>query len=211
MTFTIHPTETTLRHNVTWQEFENILVEKDNRPGRITYDCGTLELMSPSYRHERYKRFIGRFIDILAEELNLALVGGGSTTFKRQDLARGLEPDECYYIQNAAAILGKPQIDLSIDPPPDLVVEIDITSTSINRMAIYAVLGVVEIWRYDGTNLKVYQLAGRDYEVTTKSSIFPALPISEFTQFLTQIEATDDITLFRLFRRWVKSLEMETE
>jgi Uma2 family endonuclease len=171
----------------------------------VTYDRGNLELMSPSYRHERYKRLIGRFIDILAEEYNIPIIGGGSTTFKRQDLERGLEPDECYYIQNAFAVLGKQEIDLNSDPPPDLAIEIDISSSSINRMSIYAELGVSEIWRYDGTTLKVYRLSpSSEYVEVNQSPTFSSLPLLELNQFLQPSEMSDDTKLFRSFRTWVR-------
>jgi len=201
----IQPEQKFFLTDISWEGYETILKILGNRPIRVTYDRGNLELMSPSYRHERYKRLIGRFIDILAEEYNIPIIGGGSTTFKRQDLERGLEPDECYYIQNAFAVLGKQEIDLNSDPPPDLAIEIDISSSSINRMSIYAELGVSEIWRYDGTTLKVYRLSpSSEYVEVNQSPTFSSLPLLELNQFLQPSEMSDDTKLFRSFRTWVR-------
>lgn len=201
----IQPEQKFFLTDISWEGYETILKILGNRPIRVTYDRGNLELMSPSYRHERYKRLIGRFIDILAEEYNIPIIGGGSTTFKRQDLERGLEPDECYYIQNAFTVLGKQEIDLNSDPPPDLAIEVDISSSSINRMSIYAELGVSEIWRYDGTTLKVYRLApSLEYVEVNQSPTFSLLPLLELSQFLQPSEMSDDTKLFRSFRTWVR-------
>ena len=114
--------------------------------------------MSPSSMHERYNCLFRRMIETLTEELAIPIKGAGSTTFKREDLERGLEPDSCFYLANERRIRGKRELDLTIDPPPDLAIEIDITSSSLDRQGIYAALGVPEIWRFDGESLRVYQL-----------------------------------------------------
>lgn len=191
--------------DMTWEGYETLLKVLGDRPIRVTYDHGILELMSPSYNHERCKRLLGRFLDTVAEELNIPLIGGGSTTFRRQDLERGLEPDECFYIQNVDAVRGKQTIDLTFDPPPDLAIEIDIKSSSLDRMTIYAALGVREIWRYDGTCLKVYLLEGTSYRESLQSSGFPTLPVSELTRFLQQSLELDDTALLRSFRTWFRN------
>lgn len=191
--------------DITWEGYETLLKILGNRPIRVTYDHGILELMSPSYNHERCKRLLGRFLDTIAEELNIPLIGGGSTTFRRQDLERGLEPDECFYIQNVDAVRGKQTIDLASDPPPDLAIEIDIKSSSLDRMTIYAALGVREIWRYDGTSLKVYLLEGARYRESLQSASFPTLVVSEVTRFLQQSLELDDTALLRSFRTWFRN------
>lgn len=201
---TISAEQKFLLTGITWEGYETLLKILGNRPIRVTYDHGTLELMSPSYNHERYKRLLGRFLDIVAEELDIPLIGSGSTTFRRQDLERGLEPDECFYIQNVSAIRGKQTINLSSDPPPDLAIEIDIKSSSLDRMSIYAALGVSEIWRYNGTSLQIYLLEGMSYQESSQSFSFPTLPVSELIPFLQNSEL-DDTALFRSFRSWLKS------
>lgn len=200
----IQPKQKFLLTDISWDAYETIQKTLRNRPIRITYDRGNLELMSPSYRHQRYKTLMGRFINIIAEEKNIPLINGGSTTFKRQDLERGLEPDECFYIQNASAVLGKQEIDLTYDPPPDLAIEINISSSSLNRISIYAALGVREVWCYDGIVLKVYLLEEADKKFSKQRRTFPFLPLPELIQFLRQAEMIDDTTLFRSFRDWVK-------
>jgi Uma2 family endonuclease len=120
---------------------------------RITYDRGALEIMTLSPEHERLKHLLGYFILILVEELGWNMAGFGSMTFKRKRHQRGLEPDECYWIENELAVRGKDRIDLRRDPPPDLVIEIDWTHSSLDRLAIFAILGVPEVWRFDGKDV----------------------------------------------------------
>ena len=200
----IQPKQKFLLTDISWDGYESILKVLRNRTLRITYDRGNLELMSPSYRHQRYKTLIGRFINIIAEEQNIPLINAGSATFKRQDLERGLEPDECYYIQNSSAVIGKQEIDITCDPPPDLAIEIDISGSSLNRISIYADLGIPEVWSYDGIILKIYLLRDTNNNKAKQMLCFPFLPLPEFMQFLRQAEIVDDTTLFRSFRDWVK-------
>jgi Uma2 family endonuclease len=192
-------------YDADWRMYEQFLDLLGNHV-RLTYDRGRLELMSPSYAHESAGAILGRLVETLAEELNLPLKAGKSTTFRRQDLDRGLEPDECYYTTNAPRILGRTEIDLSNDPPPDLAIEVDITRSSLNRMAIYAALGVPELWRYDGQALEVYALqSGGTYQQQDHSPTFPALDLNAFTQFLRRSGAVDDTALARQFRAWVRA------
>src|SRR5262249_44955535 len=147
---------------------------------RLTYDRGTLELMTPSYRHEHYKMLLGRLLETWTEEHDIPIRSGGSTTFHREDVDRGLEPDQCYYIQHEYAVRGKEEIDLASDPPPDLAIEVDITSSVLNRLAIYAALGVPEVWRYNGIRLEVYRLGtDRTYVRSDQSLTFPSLPLTD--------------------------------
>ena len=131
--------------NISWQTFETMLAEMGNdRASRMAYDRGTLEIMTPLLPHEYWNRLIERLIFVLGEELNLEILPTGSTTLKREHLRRGAEPDSSYYIRNEARVRNKIAIDLSNDPPPDLVVEVDLTSSSLDRFQIYASLGVSE-------------------------------------------------------------------
>ncbi|MBD3560615.1 Uma2 family endonuclease, partial [Planktothrix sp. FACHB-1355] len=138
----IQPKQKFILTDISWDAYETIVKVLQNRSVRLTYDRGTLEMIGPPYRHQRYKTLMGSFIKILAEERSIPLINPGSMTFKRQDLERGLEPDECFYIQNASAVMGKAEIDLTRDPPPDLAIEIEIGNTSLNRISIYDALGV---------------------------------------------------------------------
>jgi Uma2 family endonuclease len=192
-------------YDISWQFYRAFLKELADRPIRLTYDRGTLELMAPSFRHESLSAILGRFIEILTMELNIPIRSGKSTTFSRQDLNRGLEPDECYYIGNELRVRGKLEIDLKRDPPPDLAIEIDITSSSTNRMGIYAALGVPEVWRFDGENLRICRLRpDGKYEESSQSLCFPFLPWKEFVSFLEQIPETDETSLARSFQSWVR-------
>ena len=138
-----------LLHDITWRGYEAIGRALADRPGlRITYDRGTLEIMTTSPEHERYKHVLRRLLEAWCDEFAVPMACYGSMTFKRKKRKRGLEPDECYWIAHESQVRGKDRIDFQIDPPPDLVLEIDISRSSLDRMAIYSVLGVPEVWRY---------------------------------------------------------------
>jgi len=189
---------------ISWQTYETLLAEIGDRQIRLTYNRGNLEIMVPSPEHERFKTIMGRFVETLAEELDVRIEPLGSTTFKRPELS-GAEPDECFYIQNLSAVKGKKRIDLNQDPPPDLVVEIDITSRSENSLQVYADLGVPEVWIYNGSRLRINRLENGEYVEGEISLAFPSLPILEIVRFLEQAETMDYLELVKAFRNWVKS------
>ena len=196
-----------LLHAVDWRTYEKFLDAVGERPLRLTYDRGNLEIMAPSWNHEWWGRRIAFLIPLLGAELNVEVQGGGSTTFRREDLDRGLEPDECFYVgEHAVQMLGLRNLDLSRDPPPDLAIEIDITSSSLNRQGIYAALGVRELWRYDGESLRVLRLgADGTYEGCEQSPSFPSLPLAAFAEFLQQTQAVGEASLIRLFQEWARA------
>lgn len=146
---------------ISWQTYETLASELSDRRLRLTYNCGILEIIAPSPEHEFYKKIAGR-VETIAEELKISIYPLGSTTFNRRNFRAGGEPDECFYIQNQSAVKGKKRIDLTIDPPPDLVIEIDITSSSKNCLEVYAVLGVFEIWHYSEIFLTIYHLQNQE-------------------------------------------------
>lgn len=190
--------------DISWQTYETLLEELRHRRLRLTYNRGNLEIMVPSPEHEFYKEVMGRFVETLAEELEIRIYPLGSTTFKRPELL-GAEPDKCFYIRNLSAVKGKKRLNLNQDPPPDLVVEIDITSISEIRFPVYADMGVPEIWRYDGNSFTVYQLQAQEYIPCEQSLAFPNLPITEIFQFLQQAMSMDYLELVASFRRWVRN------
>ena len=195
-----------LLKNISWPTYESLVNELAEQPGiRLTYDRGNLEIMTPSAPHEGSKKILGRFVESVSEELNIEIRSLGSLTCRREDLARGLEPDQCYYIQNEDVVWDKEQIDLNQDPPPDLVVEIDVTSSSIDRLSLYASLGVPEVWRYDGNRLIIYQLESQEYAERDVSPTFPFLSQVEMLRFLELRRTTKENALIRLFREWVRS------
>jgi Uma2 family endonuclease len=192
--------------DIDWQGYQEIGDVLRERPAlRLTYDRGSLEIKNLSPEHEEFKHVFVLLFAVLALELRLPMKGRGSMTFQREDLDRGLEPDECYWIKNEARVRGKTQIDFRQDPPPDLVVEIDITRSSLPRMDIYAALGVPEVWRFDGQALHVYHLgADAKYQAAPSSLSFPALPAAELTRFVLAGRATDDRSLMESFQTWVR-------
>jgi len=191
-------------HQVSWKTYEQLLEALgEHRAARLTYDRGRLEIMVPLEPHEHANSLIGQFIEILTEELNLNLKSMGSTTLNRPDLSAGGEPDKCYYIQNEPLVRGK-TVDLSRDPPPDLVVEVDITHTDINKPVLYANLGVPEFWRYDGKTLRIYQLEQEQYREREASPTFPGVRKDSFYQFLEQCRVLGETQAKRNFRAWVR-------
>lgn len=196
----------TVLHNISWKTFEALLKETgEDRGSRFAYDCGTLEIMTPLYEHENPKIQFDRFVVALAEELEIEVKSAGSTTLKRRIANRGIEPDNCYYIQNEPAVRGKQELDLETDPPPDLAIEIDISSSSVNKFGIYSALGVPELWRYNGRVLKFYQLAEEQYVECEFSLAFPIVSVTEMSRFIEQSKTTGEIALLKSFRAWVRN------
>lgn len=192
--------------NISWETFEIMLAEMgDNRVTRIAYDQGMLEIMTPLMPHEHNKRLIEKLIDTLAEELNLNIKSIGSTTCKRKNLKRGVEPDSGFYIANEPIMRTKQTLDLTIDPPPDLVLEIDYTNSSVDRLSIYQALGVNELWRYDEPTMLIYQLRGNKYILCNHSATFLNLPLTtEIPRFLATSLNIGEIAMIREFRIWIK-------
>lgn len=192
-------------YNVDWATYQRLLHDLDGRHLRLNYDRGRLEIMTTSSRHERWKKLLARFFEVLTEELNVPILGLGSFTFQREDLDRGLEPDECWYIAHEPDVRDREQIDLDVDPPPDLVVEIEVSRSVINRLGILGALGVPEIWRFDGQILTVMRLTedGR-YEACEQSPTFPQLPLSGLLEHLLRRGQIDETSLIREFRAWVR-------
>ena len=192
---------------IPWDLYEHLLEVVGDRPVRITYFRGRIEIMSPLYTHERWKKVIARLVEVLSLELNIPMASAGSTTFRRKDEEAGLEPDECYYVQHSAAVTGKDRLDLPADPPPDLAIEIDITRRSIPRQPIYAAFGVPELWRFDGKKLEFMNLdQGRRYQPVPQSLAFPFLRPADLQRFLDRIPAEDEFSVLRDFQQWVRTL-----
>lgn len=198
------PAEMIHLSGISWQTYETLLDELSDRRLRLTYNRGDLEIMAPSPEHELGKEVLGRFVETLAEELEVQIYPLGSTTFKRPELS-GAEPDKCFYIRNIGAVRGKRRLDLTEDPAPDLTIEIDVTSSSNNRLQVYADLGVAEVWIYNGESLVVKQLQNGTYITSQTSQFFPNLPIPDIAVFLQQADTMDYLELVRAFRNWVRS------
>ena len=192
-------------HNISWDTYE-LLLEAfgEHRAARLTYDSGVLEFMVPLEEHENPSDLIGVFIRTLVEESGWNIKSLASTTLKRSDLKKGAEPDKCYYIQNESLVRGR-TVNLNFDPPPDLVVEVDITHTDINKNALYADFGIPEFWRYDGEVLKIYQLQSGEYQEQAISPTFPWLQKEVFYQFLQQCQSEGEALANRQLRSLVQT------
>ncbi|MBD2083527.1 Uma2 family endonuclease [Trichocoleus sp. ST-U3] len=205
ITTSIPAEQRTVLPNISWETLEALLRETgEDRGWRFAYDGSTLELMTPLFEHENPKIQFDRLILVIAEELEIEIKSAGSTTLKRQIASRGIEPDNCYYIQNELAVRGKQKLDLETDPPPDLAIEIDITSSSVNKFDIYSALGVTELWRYDGRVLKFYQLTEGKYIECELSIVFPLVSVTEISRFIEQSKTIGEIALLKSFRAWLR-------
>ena len=192
-------------HGVSWETYEQLLSDfQDSHAAHFTYDRGVLEIMVLSFKHETVNRTLAHLVSVIAEELQIDTISAGSTTFKRQDLAKGFEPDSCFYIQNEGRISGKAEIDLDTDPPPDLIIEIDISSSSLNKFPVYAHIGVPEVWRYDGTRVVFFVLAGENYEAAEESRAFPVLTSAMATELLDASAEIKSTAWVHRVRQWVR-------
>jgi Uma2 family endonuclease len=190
--------------NISWQGYQQLLgILGEGRSSRLTFDRGILEITMPLEEHEFSGRSIELLVRILVVEMGLKIKTMGSTTLDRSDLDRGAEPDNAYYIQNQPLVAGR-NVDLATDPPPDLVVEVDITHTDINKPALYASMGVPEFWRYDGREWRIYQLHGHEYLEVPHSPTFPIVSKAKFYEFL-EIARLDEVAAEVNLREWVRS------
>ncbi len=199
------PDHRILLSGVRWETYESLLADmQDSHVAHFAYDRGVLEIMVPSYEHESIKGIIALLVNVLAEEMEIDIEGGGSTTFRRQDLGRGFEPDECFYIQHAERVRGKKQIDLAQDPPPDLIIEIDITSPSLNRFPIFAALGIPEVWRHDGARVAIFTLVDDDYIERAESVALPKVTSAILTELIDAGRQLKRPAWLRQVRAWAR-------
>jgi Uma2 family endonuclease len=195
-------------HNVDWDTYEKLLTAfGDRRNPRMVYDRGELEIMSPiSREHERDAEALAHFVWILTEELEFPILPGGGFTMKRKDLKRGIEPDRCFWIANAPKLAGVRTLDLTVHPAPDLAIEVDLTSSSLSKFGIFAKLGVLELWRLEGNDLRFYRRGSKGkYVESPSSSSFPMLESSDLLPFLKDARAAGDQSgVTRAFRAWIR-------
>lgn len=192
-------------HGVSWTTYESLLADfQDSHAAHFAYDRGALEIMAPSAKHEEPNRAIAFFVELIALEMNLNVRNLGSTTFTREDLGRGFEPDTCFYIQNAARVKGKEEIDLAVDPPPDLVIEVDITHLSFDKLPIYAAVGVPEVWRYDSQQITIFTLEDETYRPQAESTALPGLPSSVLSRFIAESKTLDRLDWAQRVCEWAR-------
>lgn len=190
----------TLLRNIRWETFVELADQREGSVPRMTYDRGDLELMSPRRQHEELGRLIGRLVETFTEVRDIDIRSVASTTFKRTDLARAFEAGESYYIAHAEAIRRKAEVDLSIDPPPDLVIEVELTSSAIEKMPLFAAMGIPEVWRHDGKRVQMMLLSGDAYLPTRKSGQLPGLTSPMIDEVLVRRFEVGETRLIREFR-----------
>lgn len=196
-----------LLRSVSWETYERLVAEREERPvPRFFYDRGVLEIVSPSKSHESVSRVVGLLVEELAVEMDLDVESAGSTTFKREDLEGGFEPDECFYFRSIECVRGKRDVDLDAgDPPPDLVVEVDVTNPSLDKLPIYARLGIAEVWRYiAGGRMEMLELRGGSYGAIAESRVLPFLMGDALVRFVEEGLTTRRPTWVRGVREWAR-------
>jgi len=200
------PTDRVLLQNVSWSTYESLLRDRlDGASPRFTYDRGDLSIMVTSPHHEEINRTLSLLIELLAEEFGIESRAFGSTTYRRKDLKRGFEPDSCFYFRNEAQVRGKKSLDLTVDPPPDLVIEIDISNPSLNKLPIFAAFGVPEVWRFNGRELEILILEREEYIGTNQSKALPSVSTEVITGFLHESGKMGRLEWIKDVRNWAKN------
>lgn len=195
------PAETrTLIRNVSWETYVALCEERQDAIPRMSYANGMLELMSPKKEHEIIGSLLGRLVFAFCEHFDREVLSVASTTFRREDLARGFEADEAFYFENADRLRCKEEIDLTTDPSPELVVEIEITSSAIAKLELFAAMGVAEVWRHDGQQLTSYRLRGADYSEVDASVALPGFPIQIAERMLHQRLTKGEVAIVKEFK-----------
>src|SRR5712691_2045208 len=190
-----------IMHGVSWRTFQQLLADRGERCGvLLAYNRGTVELRMPSQEHEWVKTTLTQVVEAVAFARDLHYRSLGSTTFVREDLARGFEPDACFYLDHADAIAPGRPLDLTVDPPSDLVIEVDITRSSLDKLPIYAALGVLEVWRYMNREVEIRCLTADAYVVSDTSRVLPGLNTDMVTRFINEARTTANQTV------WFKSM-----
>jgi Uma2 family endonuclease len=200
------PGGTLVMTGVSWEAYEALLAQLgEGYAARVNYDRGKLEIMSPSAKHEKYKDLTLGFADVIADVMDYDLESFGSTTFKSEKLAKGSEPDTCFYVENAASVTGKRTIDLAAGPPPDIAVEVDISHNSFGKFPFYSDIGVPEIWRCDEEGVEIYHLIERRYVEAQASRSFRFITRETLSEYLNQSKTRSRAAVLRSFRAWLRS------
>ena len=191
-------------HNVPWETYVALRDIEDNWHVRMTYDRGTLEMMVNSDTHENMKKLIGQLIEAFTAELNIPRRSFGETTWRRREIDKGLEADECYYILNQPLVSRRVEVDLIRDPPPDLALDVVFSHGDVNKMDIYASLGVPEVWQWADGDLQAYELVEGRYVPRETSLNLPMLRVKDVEEFLDPVQALDESAWINAFRAWVR-------
>jgi Uma2 family endonuclease len=195
-------------HDVPWEEYEELLAQVGEAPGlRISYDDGTLKVLTLSSEHEKYTRFIEKLVTLLSLRLEIRILSFGSATMKKSKRRKGNEPDCCFYVQTAAALGKRIKLDFAVDAPPDIAVEVDVHHASQEKFSIYAALGVPEIWRFDGQQLFIHMWQEDQYVEAEVSRALPMLTSRILTEYLTRMREEGEFEAIIAFDEWLQSLK----
>ncbi len=190
---------------ISWHTYQQLAADLGEQPVRLAYDQGTLEIMTPSFEHERLNRLLADIVQAIAFGRDLPIEPAGSTYFNREDVKRGFQPDSCFYLgDNVRIIQGKKRLDVSIDPPPDLVVEVDVTNRSLNKLPLYATIGVPEVWRFDSEHVILYHLSGQIYQEVPTSGVFEGVTADDVMRFVQLAYEMPRKALFFYIMRWAE-------
>jgi Uma2 family endonuclease len=193
-------------HDVGWEEYEDLLEQVGEASGlRISFNEGRLTVKTLSTEHEKYARFLEKLLTVLSLRRRINILSFGGATMKKSKRRKGLEPDACFYVQTADLLGKRIQLDFEVDPPPDIAVEIDVHHDSLSKFAIYAALGVPEIWRYDGQQLTIYLLQEDTYVTSAQSQALPLLTSQILTEFLTRLRDEGEFQTLLAFDEWLQS------
>jgi Uma2 family endonuclease len=199
------PEQRVVLHNITWELYESLLsANRDSSAPRFTYDRGELEIVSPSMEHEDLAETAKLFVDVVAEEQRINVKGFGSMTIRLKHLERGFEADGCFYIEDLGRIRGKMELDFRVDPPPDLVIEVDLTSSSVDKLAIMAELRVPEVWHYDKGRWRILCLRGTEYIEEHSSAAFLFLTAETITHWIQESRTMEPLEWKHSLREWVR-------
>jgi Uma2 family endonuclease len=200
------PEQKVILNGVSWQTYERLLAEHAGSSGtRFSYDRGALEIRILSAKHEAIKHTLALLVEVVAEGLGVDVYGLGSTTFRREDLGRGFEPDACFYVQREALVRGKDEIDLRSDPPPDLVIETSITHPSLKKFPIFSALGVPEVWRYEGERAAIFSLGSGEYVEVDQSAALAGVTGEALSGLIAASQELKRTEWLRRLREWVRT------
>jgi len=206
------PEQKVILDGVSWDTYTRLLEEHECSAGtRFNYDDGALEIMVLSAEHERLKQALTTLVVLIAAEMAIDIDAVGSTTFRREDLSKGFEADSSFYVQNRLLVAGKKRIDLNADPPPDLVIEIDITSPSLNKLPLYAALGVQEVWRNDGSAVTILRLVNQRYAEVEGSEAVPGVKSDRLSELLELCKTMSSTEWVRLVRETAQAITSSQE
>ena len=200
----LEPETRMVLENVAWEIYVELADQRRGSIPRMTYDNGVLEMMSPKRDHENIGRLIGRIVETYSELMDIEIISVASVTVKRSDLAKAFEADESYYVTHAAQLLGKKELDFAVDPPPDLVIEVELTSSAIKKMQLFAAMHVLEVWRHDGESLQMHRWLDGAYQRIESSVQLPGLTAQQINETLALRDTIGETKLIQGFRKSIQ-------